>query len=650
MATSLHLVSRTYFGLVVGVGSLILAQSAVDLVRHPMEVGFYVLAVLTIISGSARLAIPSSKGPAASTSISDTFTITGALVFGPSAGIAIAALDGAVMSYTMSRSTSGRSALRLLFNTTAPAIALGVASNVFFRLAGAPAPSVGDATSARLLIALGAFACLYFILNTGLVAVAVALEREVPVIRFWREHFAGLWLTYFGGTSVAGGLAFLWRTRSVDFQTLGVLVPLPIVLYYMFKHALGRTQDQITHLGEVNRLYLATIEALAHAIDAKDQVTHGHIRRVQREAVRLAEQLGIREERELKAIEAAALLHDMGKLAVPEHILNKPGRLTPAEFEIMKRHAAIGAEILSGIDFPYPVVPIVRHHHENWDGTGYPDGIKGEAIPIGARILSVVDCFDALTSDRPYRPRMTNDQALEILMQRRGSMYDPQIVDAFRSIHAQFTSEVPSATPPSRMVTIMGETTPAGAATDDGDAEVQRLLAAYDLGRALADACHLSGVADVVQKHLQGQLPLVTLGIYVYDALSDSLVLRESTCNDMRLLADYRVRLGEGVSGWVAANRRPMINADPRLELQEHAAHFSPELRSCLAVPFVRADDSIAGAIVVYASVPDAFRESHRRLLEAVASRLAALPTAPPLAMVTPTVSARNIPAQNRTS
>ena len=169
----------------------------------------------------------------------------------------------------------------------------------------------------------------------------------------------------------------------------------------------------------------------------KDQITHGHIRRVQTYAVGLAKSIGVSDEKLLKAIEAAALLHDMGKLAVPEHILNKPGKLTPAEFEKMKLHASVGADILSAIDFPYPVVPIVRHHHENWNGTGYPDGIKGTDIPIGARILSVVDCFDALTSDRPYRPRLSDDEAIAILMERRGSMYDPLVVDTFIRVHGE---------------------------------------------------------------------------------------------------------------------------------------------------------------------------------------------------------------------
>ena len=173
------------------------------------------------------------------------------------------------------------------------------------------------------------------------------------------------------------------------------------------------------------------------AIDAKDDVTHSHVRRVQAYAAALARELKVDDEPTLKAIEAAALLHDTGKLAIPERILNKPGGLTPSEFEQMKRHVEIGANILSLVDFPYPVVPIVRCHHESWDGSGYPAGVVGTDIPIGARILSVVDCFDALTSDRPYRRRLTSEAAIAILLDRRGKMYDPDVVDAFIRIHSE---------------------------------------------------------------------------------------------------------------------------------------------------------------------------------------------------------------------
>jgi putative nucleotidyltransferase with HDIG domain len=181
-------------------------------------------------------------------------------------------------------------------------------------------------------------------------------------------------------------------SRFSTIETLILIVPLPVILYVTFRHAVGRATDQIDHLAKVNKVYVGAIEALAHAVDAKDEVTHDHTRRVQDRAVHLARALAVVDEGEIQAIKAASLLHDVGKLAIPEHILNKPGRLTPAEYDIMKRHAPIGADILSVIGFPFAVAPIVRHHHENWDGTGYPDGLAGDAIPIGSRILSVVDC------------------------------------------------------------------------------------------------------------------------------------------------------------------------------------------------------------------------------------------------------------------
>ncbi len=195
----------------------------------------------------------------------------------------------------------------------------------------------------------------------------------------WRENFIWISLNYFCGASVA--VLLVVGTREIDLRFIGVIVPLLLVLYFTFKISMDRVEDANRHVEKVNRLYLSTIETLAMAIDAKDQVTHGHIRRVQKYAVGLAKALGVHDEALLKAVEAAALLHDMGKLAVPEYILNKPGRLTEAEFEKMKLHASVGADILSAIDFPYPVVPIVRHHHESWDGTGYPDGLRGRTSP-----------------------------------------------------------------------------------------------------------------------------------------------------------------------------------------------------------------------------------------------------------------------------
>ena len=280
---------------------------------------------------------------------------------------------------------------------------------------------------------------------------------------------------------------------------------------------MGRVDDTSKHLGQLNNLYLSTIETLAMAIDAKDQITHGHIRRVQIR-IGLARRVGVRDVQLIRAIEAAALLHDMGKLAVPEYILNKPGKLTPAEFEKMKLHASVGADILSAIDFPYPVVPIVRHHHEQWSGSGYPDGLRGTDIPIGARILSVVDCFDALTSDRPYRPRLSDEEALEILNERRGSMYDPLIVDTFVKVYKQIA---PSAIPlgPARAalneITSSTLSNPISAipsfGLDDITASGDEMLTLYEIAGALAGKASIVERGDAIAKHLRRLVPFSLL-------------------------------------------------------------------------------------------------------------------------------------------
>src|ERR1051326_2641476 len=387
--------SVVYVTGVIALGVLVLVYSVRDLVLHPVGYEWLVLVLLTAASAFATLRIPEMP---ISFSISDPFIFSAGRLVGPAAVAVTASLDALVLSYRMA--FSRRTAHRVLFNSATASIAIWTAAQVFFMLAGRRPLLEGSFAAVRLVGLVAVFGVLDFGLNTGIVAAAVSFERRRPVIAVLREHFLGLWVSYFGGAF--GAMLFLVLALLHRFDVVVMLVPLPLILYVTFRHAVGRAQDQISHLGKVNRVYVAAIEALAQAVDAKDQVTHDHVRRVQDEAVRLARVLGVDGEADIQAIKAAALLHDVGKLAIPEPILNKPGRLTPAEYEIMKRHAPIGADILSVIGLPYAVAPIVRHHHENWDGTGYPDGLAGAGIPIGARILAVVDCFDALTSDRPY--------------------------------------------------------------------------------------------------------------------------------------------------------------------------------------------------------------------------------------------------------
>jgi putative nucleotidyltransferase with HDIG domain len=373
----------------------------------------------------------------------------------------------------------------------------------------------------------------------------------------------------------------------------------------------------------LNTLYLSTIETLAMAIDAKDQITHGHIRRVQAYAVGLAKRLGVGDENLIKAIEAAALLHDTGKLAIPEYILNKPGKLTPVEFEKMKQHASLGADILSAIKFPYPVVPIVRHHHENWDGTGYPAGLKGTSIPIGARILSVVDCFDALTSDRPYRPRLSDEAAMNILKERRGSMYDPLVVDVFGKVHEEIAPSAvingPSAEVLSEITT--GTQIAAIKLSSNEKGELERAPNSYSFqstGNGNTTA-HQAEVITTLQDLIQFSLAVV----FVNDPSTNELRPMSAVGEAAGFVEEIRIPLGERLSGWVAVNRQTITNSDASLDLGGLAELAG--LRFCLSTPLF-ANHQFVGVISLYSASVDGFSEADRTALEIV-SQAAPFPT-----------------------
>ncbi len=611
--------AAVYSAAISAAGVLVVTHSIVSIAGAPIEYGWLLLLALAGASGWATLRIP---GMPISFSISDLFTVASAMLFGPAAGALTAGLDGLVLSLRMA--VTRRSVARLAFNVSAPALANFAAAHAFAALADDPGHVDGPLTAIRLLGALGVFAGVAYGLNTGLVATAVALDGRTGIADVWRRHFSGLWVNHLGGAFGGMLLMLLGRVHTLDVVLL--FVPLPVILYMAFRHAVGRAEDQIGHLGKLNRVYVAAIEALAQAVDAKDQVTHDHVRRVQTRALELARALGVDGEAELQAIKAAALLHDIGKLAIPEHILNKPGRLTAAEYEVMKRHAPIGAEILSVIDFPYPVVPIVRHHHENWNGTGYPDGLAGDAIPIGARILAVVDCFDALTSDRPYRPRLRDEEALAILASRKESMYDPRVVDAFFALHTAERSVEPSQPAPAAVPQEREESPGAGPHHEQRPGAVPdaRLLAAFSrLGAAVARTGGPQ-LAAAVWSFVQAWLPPAALVVYAVDEEQGVLSpLATGGAFDPGLEAGDDIPVGERLSGWVAATGQSVLNSDARLDLLE-AARETSSLRSAVAVPIIDGDGPAIGVLALYAREADAFGEAHRSLLDAAAGAIAA--------------------------
>jgi putative nucleotidyltransferase with HDIG domain len=604
--------ARAFVGGVIAAGGLILVHSIGQVFTQPFSWLWVLLILLTATTGLATLRIP---GKEISFSISDTFSIIAALMVGPAAGAVTAALDGLVLSCRML--TSRRSVPRVLFNMAFPAMATWISAEVFFRLAG-PAPlEGGPAGTLRLMLLLGLFGLLDFGLTTLTVATAVALESRSRVIQIWREHFLGLWITYFGGIFAAMLMMAVGRVSAIE--VLMLIAPLPVLLYVAFRHAQARARDQIQHLGKMNKVYVAAIEALAQAVDTKDQVTHEHVRRVQTQSIRLARALGVSDNLVLEAIKAAALLHDVGKIGIPEHILNKPGRLSPSEFEVMKQHAPMGAEILSVIDFPYPVVPIVRHHHENWNGTGYPDGISGEEIPIGARILQIVDCFDALTSDRPYRRQLPTSEALQIIDDRKGSMYDPRIVDVFFTLHGAEAGR--SLVTDAAVREEVASTPQASEVVPSVATAGLPLRSFYDLGRTLPPSPSPWELGEALWSHLAAHLPAAAFVLYTYDVQMHALVV--GFCSDAGLRApDTRIPIGDGLTGWVAATGRSVVNSDARLDLPDGVT-TSFELTTTLAVPAL-VNEQVVAVLTFYSRDPDAFTDAHCRIAEAGAEVAAA--------------------------
>ena len=613
---SLSTPARIYLALVIVAGTAITIYSAVDLYVDPPPLQWVVLAALTLLTGSFTVKVPSLT---ARISVSEAFVFTAVVLFGPSVATVIVALDSFVISLWMRPDRRFR--VRSLFNLAAVALAIWVSAHAFFALIGAPPGSREFLSLNALAVPLFVLALSYFLWNSWLVAFAVAAERRINPYQFWRNNFPWLSLNYFGGASVAGLLVAY--TRSVDLQALGIIIPLLVISYLTYRTSIGRVEDAKLHVEQVNALYMSAVETLAMAVDAKDQITHGHIRRVQVFATELAVRLGVSDENQLKAIQTAALLHDMGKLAIPEHILNKPGKLTKGEFEKMKRHADIGADLLSSIPFPYPVVPIVRHHHENWDGSGYPNGISGIDIPLGARILSVVDCFDALTSDRPYRPRLATEAAFEILRDRRGAMYDPLVVDTFIAAYGaispaavlagqQARSLIPNQKPSSEHATRALDEIQTGSAESYVLAEARRRVVGVTAPTELV---------SVVSSAIRQFTPATVVALYLYVPHTDTLRCVAATGDPDALLNGFEIPCGERTTGWAAANCQSVLNSAASLDLGRLAASYKPALKSALSVPILGKQGS-RGTLTVYSSLDSPFTDRHTFFLEQISKDL----------------------------
>ena len=474
----------------------------------------------------------------------------------------------------------------------------------------------------------------FFFMNTAPVAGVVALTEKRRLAQTWRDCYFWSFPFYVVGASVAWLLCLV----SQRFNWLGSILLLPVAffVYRSYHLYLGRLEDEKRHAQEVAGLHLRTIEALALAIEAKDHATHEHLRRVRTYVEEIGKEMHL-SDLELDGLRAAALLHDIGKLAVPEHILSKPGKMTAEEFEKMKIHPIVGAEILECVGFPCPVAPIVEAHHEKWDGSGYPFGLKGEEIPIGARILSAVDSLDALASDRQYRRALPLDQAMAHIEALSGKSFDPRVVEVLKRRYREF-DRMAQAQPLgksklSKNLKIgRGHAPAAGLEVSQADksqpryfldsiaAARQEVRLLFELTRELGSSLSVDETLSVVGVRLKRLIPYDAIAVYILrgDFLEPEYVNGE----DFRLFSSLRIPIGQGPSGWVAENEKPLLNGHPSVECGylKDPQKFSV-LRSALAVPLKGLNGTV-GVLTLYRSEKDAFSRDNVRILQAISSKV----------------------------
>jgi diguanylate cyclase (GGDEF)-like protein/putative nucleotidyltransferase with HDIG domain len=493
--------------------------------------------------------------------------------------------------------------------------------------------------------------CTFFVANTMIVSTVIALVEKHSLSGTWTETYFWTLAYNLAGAALVGLIHF--ANQYVGWETSLLVVPVMFVIYRSFLLYLGRLEEQKKrvhmeelqviaekeHVEQVCALHMRTIEGLALAIDAKDHTTHEHLYRVRTYAIEIAKEMGLSNE-EMDALRAAALLHDIGKLAVPDHIINKPGRLTPEEFEKMKIHPVVGAGILERVSFPYPVAPIVRAHHEKWNGKGYPDGLRGEEIPIGARILGAVDCLDAVASDRQYRKALPLDEAIKLVVEESGNSYDPRVVEVLQRRYHEFEAlsvqgqefarrdslnfdKVDRGDQPATGFQI--DTAQMGGNPSDFLSSIasarQEAYTLFELSQDLGNSLSLDETLSLVALRLRKLVPYDSIVALLRE--EDYLVPGFVSGDNFKALSSLKIKMGKGLCGWVAQNSIPIINGNPAVEEGfEDDSKMTAVLRSALVVPLVGVS-GLVGVLALYQTEMDAFTNDHLRILQVITAKLA---------------------------
>jgi diguanylate cyclase (GGDEF)-like protein/putative nucleotidyltransferase with HDIG domain len=564
--------------------------------------------------------------------LTDTFIYVGILILGPWAAILLGSLDGLARSTKVTKRI-GTLGINMAAMNLAVLGASLPARAIFGSLESLPRD---NSRLGELILCLGFMGLVIYLVNTGIVAAGHAINKHKNLIRTWIDNYLWTSPAFFIGLVAAG---FICKAIVYfGFSAFIISIPILTFTYFTYKTYLGRVEASNEHIERLSKLYLATIESLTLAIDAKDQMAQGHILRVRTLAEKLARAVNYSEE-QLEGLKAAALLHDIGKLAVPEHILNKPDKLSSAEFSKIMVHPVVAADILSNVDFPYEVVPIVKHHHERYDGSGYPSGLKLEEIPLGARILTIVDCYDALTHSRPQRPGYKPAQAIEMMRRESGQTFDPVLLEKFFDIlplivgdeqlsvlsephHSAYHTflDIDSREAVTAAGVSIDHKSPAEQALRNITAAQKEVLSLYEISRTLGSALSLSEVLAIIATKLEHVADFSTLVIYLLEA--GSLKAAHVSGKNADRIKGLDIKMGEGHAGWVAEHRRVLITSSANEDFASILGGSASIYRSAAAFPLLR-DDSLVGALALYSEEDCGHSADEVRLLETICGHAA---------------------------
>jgi len=639
---------------IVGVlGGVILAYGFFEIGKLPLWgwdglLPFAVLVLLTVACSRFTVPVTNIDGVSQSyKSAAEAFIFLAVMMYalspannvGPA--IILAGIGGFISSFRLAKPAT------TVFTIGTTIISTFAASLVYKLLvlalaSGALAENQRGAVLNILLFPLCVFGLVQYALSTAITSAYSSFNSSQRRLSISQESLMWSLMTQVAGVTAAALFYSAIHEGTIPFLFIGFLIIVLVHFLYRFNEKRVREvkraeADKLKYAEEIAELHMNTIESLAIAIDAKDQTTHGHVRRTQLYATEMGKLLKVTDQ-ELRALVAGALLHDIGKLAVPEYILNKPGKLTESEFAKMKIHPTVGGDILKRVNFPYPVEDIVRYHHEKWNGTGYPKGLKAERIPLVARIISVVDFYDATRCDRPYRKGMKREDSVALLQKMAGSSFDPKVVELFIRNVAEFDRLIDSQDieeqVPSENIDLLNKAKPdaglASEAVGSSDntgfrsiTEAQReVFALHEIAQTIGSSLNMNDTVTLISNKLRAIVPFDSCIIFIVDDHSGKAIAIHAGGDHAELFYRRQMNVGEGITGWVIANGRSMCNSSPELDLIGVSEEIARNYRGVLVSPLIR-EDGAFGAIALYSKSKTSYTTEHVRLLESVAQHAA---------------------------